>query len=307
MLDKTGTLTLGRPTVTGVHLLADLDERACLERARALEASCRHPIARAFGEPGSLAAEAARHFAGQGVEARIGALRYRIGTAAFCAELRGQAAPCKGGVFLASEHAWLAAFHLEDELRHDAAELIATLRKNAMTVHLASGDDPVLVERLARRLGVARWQGGMRPEAKHDYVARLQGEGRVVAMVGDGLNDAPVLALADVSFAMGSGADAAQLRADVILTGDRLSSVSDTFGIARAALHLVRQNFAWALAYNAVALPLAALGWIGPWQAALGMGASSLIVLANASRPLARKEAWKASTSSYPSPSLSYS
>jgi len=146
----------------------------------------------------------------------------------------------------------------------------------------------------------------MTPEAKCRYVERLQEAGRVVAMVGDGLNDAPVLARANVSFAMGSGADAAQLRADVILPGNRLGAILETLDTSRRAMRLVRGNFAWSLAYNALVLPLAAAGFVGPWQAALGMAASSVVVLINAFRPLAPKT-WKASTSSSRSPSLSYS
>jgi Cu2+-exporting ATPase len=160
---------------------------------------------------------------------------------------------------------------------------------------------------MARRVRIARFAGGVAPGEKLDYVARLQSAGRVVAMVGDGLNDTPVLAGADVSFAMGSGADAAQLQADVVLMGNSLEAILSAFGIAHRAMRLVRQNIAWALAYNALAIPLAALGFIGPWEAALAMGASSLTVLVNALRSLETGPAWKASTSSSPSPSPSYS
>jgi P-type Cu2+ transporter len=147
----------------------------------------------------------------------------------------------------------------------------------------------------------------MTPEDKYRYVEALQAEGRVVAMVGDGLNDAPVLARADVSFAMGCGADVAQLRADVVLMTSSLDQVLEAMDVARRAMRLVRQNLGWALAYNALALPLAAIGLIGPWEAAVAMAASSVSVLLNASRPLKARKEWKASTSSSLSPSPSYS
>ena len=186
-------------------------------------------------------------------------------------------------------------------------DFISGLKALSLEVHLASGDRPEVVGALARELGIADCAAAMSPEEKYRYVEALQRRGRVVAMVGDGLNDAPVLARADVSFAMGSGADAAQLRADVVIMGDSLASISRTFHIARRAMRLVRQNIAWAIAYNAAALPAAAAGLIGPWEAALAMGASSLIVLLNALRPLGAKPEWKASTSSFPSRSPSFS
>jgi Cu2+-exporting ATPase len=164
-----------------------------------------------------------------------------------------------------------------------------------------------VVEATARRLGIEAWKGSAAPQEKLSYVARLQREGGAAAMVGDGLNDTPVLAGADASFAMGSATDAAKLEADFVMPRGRLSSVLEALAVARRTMRVVRQNFAWALAYNAVALPLAASGWIGPWEAAIGMAASSLIVVLNASRLLAAREPWKASTSSSLSRSLSYS
>jgi Cu2+-exporting ATPase len=301
VLDKTGTLTSGRIVATEVFSSTP----DAFDLAAALEASSRHPIARAFGSS-SRKVKAPRNFPGEGIEGMIDGRRLRVGNRAFCEAIAGPiVAP--GNVFLAGEGRVLAAFELSDPLRPDAPQLVAALGAKGIDVHLASGDDPAVVERLARELGIARWHGAMTPQAKHDLVAGLQAEGRTVAVIGDGLNDTPVLACADVSFAMGSGADAAQLSADVVLTGNRLAAVPEALELSRAAMRLVRTGFAWALAYNAVALPLAALGLIGPWEAALGMGVSSILVTLNASRPLGRSEPWKASTSSSRSRSPSFS
>lgn len=314
VLDKTGTLTTGRLTLRRTVVLGKRAEAACLELAAALESSSRHPIARAFRASRAIDARAARNVPGQGIEAELDARRVRIGTQAFCQELCGAPAPGPAHpnfdgsyVFLAEERGWLAAFELADELRPGARELIPLLHARGLVVHLASGDRPEVGAQLARALWIENCAGAMTPQDKYAYLERLQQEGRVVAMVGDGLNDAPVLARADASLAMGSGADAAQLHADVVLLHDSLESIPATLELARRAMRLVRQNVAWAIGYNALALPLAALGFIGPWEAALAMGASSITVLLNALRPLEPRPAWKASTSSFPSRSPSYS
>jgi Cu2+-exporting ATPase len=298
VLDKTGTLTGGRISVRPAA-----SEHLAL--AGALEATSRHPIARAF-PPSAKRVEDARNFPGMGIEGRIDGRRLRIGSEAFCRQLCGGAPP-KGALFLADESGWLAGFELDDPLRPEAAGFVRALGQRSLAVHLASGDRPQAAAALARALGIEAFAGAMGPEDKYRYVESLQRRGRVVAMVGDGLNDAPVLARADVSFAMAGGADAAQLKADVVLLGNSLQGVVLTMDVAKRAMRLVRQNVAWALAYNALALPLAAFGWIGPWEAALAMGASSLTVLLNALRPLAPQGSWKASTSSSRSPSPSYS
>ena len=311
VLDKTGTLTTGRVGVTGVTTLGAYQADACLDLAHALEAASRHPIARAFQNRGQspISCREPRHFPGEGIEALVDGRRVRIGTEAFCQALCGTPPSNFDGsyVFLAAEEGRLAAFELADERRPEAERFVAALKAEGLQVHLASGDRPQASAALARSLWIEHATGGMTPEAKDAYVARLQADGKVVAMVGDGLNDAPVLGRADVSFAMGGGADVAQLKADVILMNERLESVLETLHVARRAMRLVRQNIAWALAYNAIALPLAAVGWIGPWEAALAMGASSLTVLVNALRPLGRESAWKAFTFSFPSRSPSYS
>src|SRR6185369_13347156 len=134
-----------------------------------------------------------------------------------------------------------------DELRPDALEMVSSLRADGLTVHLASGDHPRAVAAVARRLGIEHWRGGLSPEDKLHRIERLQAFGRRVVMIGDGLNDAPVLARADASFAMGGGADLARLRADVVLLGNSLANVLSTRRVARRAMRLVRQNIGWAL------------------------------------------------------------
>ncbi len=298
VLDKTGTLTAGRFSIRAVRPLGALDADACLARARALEASSRHPIARAFAGPTPQAAVDVQNAPGQGLEGTLDGRRLRLGTEAYCRALAGSLPGEVAGagvqqttVFLADAQGWLAAFLLEDALRPEAQSFVADLAARGLRVHLASGDHPLAVDAIACRLGIASVLGGATPQDKFDFVARLQREGRVVAMIGDGLNDAPVLARADVSIAVSGGADAAQAQADIVLLGGahrvRLSVVDDALSVARRAMRLIRQNFAWAVAYNALALPLAAIGWIGPWEAAIGMTASSFIVVINAMRPLA--------------------
>lgn len=313
LLDKTGTLTEGKLRLVRTRIGGSLDEAACLALAAGLEASSRHPIALVFQKEWAAAPGNVRYAAGLGVEGEVDGRSVRLGSEAYCAELAGGPSPFAnselGGtrVFLADAGGWLAAFDLEDRLRPDAPALVRELKARGLRVHLVSGDAPQAAASAAARAGIERSTGAMKPEDKHAYVQALQREGRVVVMVGDGLNDAPVLAGADASFAMGAGADVAQLRADAVLRADGLAGVTATLDLARRAMRLVRQNIAWAIAYNVVALPLAAAGLIGPLEAALGMGASSLLVLANALRPLDPDSTWKASTSSSPSPSPSYS
>jgi Cu2+-exporting ATPase len=309
LVDKTGTLTEGRLAIVGRRVFRGTGAQA-EALAGALEASSRHPIARAF-PPSGLRAGAPRYFAGRGIEAQVDGATVRMGSEAFCRELGlapcpGQAAGGRTVVCLADAQGWIAAFELEDRLRPEAGHLVAALKAQGVRLHLVSGDRQAAAADVARRLNIELARGDMKPEDKLAYVRSLQAERCVVAMIGDGLNDGPVLAAADASFALGSGADATQLQADVVLLRDALPEVLGVPDTAARAMRLVRQSIGWALAYNALALPAAALGLVGPLEAALGMGASSIAVLLNALRPLEGK-AWKASTSSYPSPSPSYS
>jgi Cu2+-exporting ATPase len=294
VLDKTGTLTEGRPGLAHFDAQGTESYEACLGLAQALEAGSRHPVAGALlalprgartGTPTHMT-----HFPGSGIEATVEGRRIRIGTQRFVQELAGDlqglavAGAHQSPVFLGSDAGWLGRFLFEDHLRPDAVALVKGLQAQGLQVHLLSGDDPAVVREVARSLGLATAQGATSPQDKHDYVRQLQAGGRRVCMIGDGLNDAPVLAQADLSIAMGQGAALAQQQADLVLLSGRLDGVLEAGRIARLAMAAIRQNFAWALAYNVLALPAAAFGLIGPWEAAIGMAASSFVVVLNSAR-----------------------
>jgi Cu2+-exporting ATPase len=296
VFDKTGTLTHGAPTVIDVVRLGGEALDAAIAVAGALEAASEHPLARAIAafaaERGGQALPVAEveNLPGDGVQGVVGGRRYRIGRATFCREIAGAEAPADDGrerhtvVWLAGEGAWLARFVLDDVLRQGAAELIAELGRLGKRVHVLSGDQEGPVRAVAARLGIERLAAGMRPDAKRDYVARLQSRGALVAMVGDGINDAPVIAQADVSVAMASGATLAQARADAVLLSGEPADLARAFGKATETLRVIRQNLAWATGYNLVVIPAAVLGHVTPWMAGLAMSASSLLVVLNALR-----------------------
>ena len=294
VMDKTGTLTEGKLCLADIKTAGPLDAGECLALAQALESGSNHPVARALARTPSTAprpgVRQAVHFSGGGIEARVAGRRVRIGSLRFVQAVAGEL-PVLGRrpqresqVFLGSDAGWVARMSFEDGLRPDAARLIAGLRAGGLEVHLLSGDEAAVAGEVAARLGIERHQGGASPQDKYDYVKRLQAGGRHVAMLGDGLNDAPVLAQADVSIAMGEGATLAQQNADFVLASGKLEGVLEAARIARLAMTAIRQNFVWALAYNAVALPAAAFGLVGPWEAAIGMAASSFVVVLNSAR-----------------------
>jgi Cu2+-exporting ATPase len=310
VFDKTGTLTRGRPRLRDTVALGMLDDIHCLRIAAALEAGSAHPLAQALRDaPGAsgaaaLAAQGIENMVGQGIEGEVGGLRYRLGGAAFVAGLTGSPAPLGAApdatpVWLGSRERWLARFDLVDALRPEAAALVHELHARGKTVILLSGDDDEAVRAVATELGIGDARGRQRPEDKLDAVRALQAGGAVVAMVGDGINDAAVLSGADVSFAMGQGAQLAQLHADCVLLdlGARggagagggmdergLAPLADAVRTARDCVRIIRQNLGWAMLYNLVAIPLAASGLLNPWLSGLGMAGSSALVVLNALR-----------------------
>jgi Cu2+-exporting ATPase len=297
VLDKTGTLTHGDLRVASVSPLGGVAAVRCAGIARALEAPSEHPIARAIvrapgpTEDSPAVATGFENHPGRGVEGTIDGVRYRLGSRGFCAELAGAgpaAADEEQGaatvVFLASSGAWLARIALADTLKPGADDLVRALDAMGKRVHLLSGDGANAVYAVAGGLGIAHAVAGADPAGKLAYVAALQRSGATVAMVGDGINDAPVLAQADVSIALGSGADLAQAKADAVLLSGDLASLVAAMRLARRTMAAIRHNLVWASAYNLVAIPAAALGYVTPWIAGLGMSGSSLAVVLNALR-----------------------
>jgi P-type Cu2+ transporter len=187
-------------------------------------------------------------------------------------------------LLLASDTELLAWIGLADEVRAGAPELIRTLKARGIAVELLSGDQPAAVAHLARQLGIDSFIAAAKPGDKLSHLAACQARGDRVLMVGDGINDVPVLAGADVSVAMASASDLAQTRADAVLLNNHLAVIADALDIARRTRAVIKQNLRFSLMYNLLALPLAAAGMIPPWLAAIGMTASSLIVIFNALR-----------------------
>ena len=280
VFDKTGTLSDGRPACVAVEVFDGLDADAAARIVAALEKDSGHPIASAFADIATHApAQAVVARPGQGVEGDIDGRHWRFGRGDWAAGRDDD-----GTLWLGDGARGVARFTLTEKPRDDAAATIAALRGQGLAIHLASGDGEGAVRRLAHALGITSAHARQSPEDKLAAVRRLQAEGRIVVMVGDGLNDAPVLAGADVSIAMGEGAPLAQQAADLVATGPSLLRIADAVRVARLSRRLVKQNLAWSAGYNLLAVPLAAAGMVTPWIAALGMAVSSLVVTLNALR-----------------------
>ncbi|MEC4719350.1 heavy metal translocating P-type ATPase [Noviherbaspirillum sp. CPCC 100848] len=299
VFDKTGTLTKGKPVLTGTRLLGERGAAQCLQLAAALESGSAHPLAQAIAEAAkegagtpAYTATSVCDVAGKGIEASVDGVRYRLGTIAFVEELVGQAqtsmaaapAPQATPVYLGASGKWLARFDLTDALREDAAQVVRQFQAQGKQVILLSGDRQDAAEAVAGKLGIDQALGEQLPEHKLAFVQALQKQGAVVAMVGDGINDAAVLRAADVSFAMGGGAALAQTHADAVLLSAQLGAVGDAMRAASQTMSVVRQNLAWASLYNALAIPAAAVGMLNPWLSGIGMSLSSAAVIINALR-----------------------
>lgn len=289
VFDKTGTLTEGKFSVADVNVMGSFPRDECLALAQALESQSEHPVAKAFSHLGAAVRHVndVRIVANQGVEATHQGQRYRIGVARFVAALCGKEVPVVPDsghwLQLGNEQELLCAFRVQDEVRADARALIDLLAKRGSQIHLLSGDHSEHARQVADQLGIPHCRSGASPEDKLAYVTDLQSRGKVL-MVGDGLNDAPVLAAAHVSVALASGSDLAKISADALILNNRLSTLQRALDIVEFNRRIMRQNIAWAVIYNTLAVPFAAFGFVPPWAAAIGMSTSSLVVVLNALR-----------------------
>ncbi len=287
LFDKTGTLTDATMSLADVRTFG-VSRDVALRLAVTLARQSRHPVARAIAaaHPGideATACDAMTH-AGFGVSATIDGRALRLGRSDFALAGHPLAQEFEDAVLLADDRGPIAAFRVGERLRPEACAAIEALQAQGVTVVIASGDAPAKVASIAARLNVGTWRARLLPAEKLAWMWELRAGGARVLAVGDGVNNAPVLAGADVAIALAEGAELTQASSDIVLKGGRLDAIAAARDIARRTLAIVRQNQRWALYYNFSAVPLAALGFIPPWLAALGMSLSSLGVILNALR-----------------------
>lgn len=296
LFDKTGTLTRDAMVLSGGQVRDGVDLAQALAMANVLAQYSLHPVSKALVVAAgrselsrSWKVDAVNEVIGAGVSGRVwfddlilNAKNLRLGSAEFCGVERKQSDSLQA--CLSDDSGWLATFELHEDVRLDAFVTVAALKAEGVSVHLLSGDSEQAAARVAGRVGIAQFQGGCSPQDKLDFLRIAQQGTHKVAVVGDGLNDGPVLAAAHVSFAFGQAVPLAQAQADFVVLGDQLGAVACTLLMARRTVRVVRQNLLWAAIYNAVCVPLAVVGWLPAWLAGLGMGLSSLLVVLNALR-----------------------
>jgi Cu2+-exporting ATPase len=295
-IDKTGTLTTQSLQLDEVRILEPSpwlgSQDAALAIAASLAAWSKHPLSEALSSASPQAVprawEQVEEVAGSGLRGRDPrGIEWRLGSREWVgADTLAQAAPddAEHAVWLGCAAGGCASFSFDEALRPGAAEAMAALRAQGLQLTLLSGDSPQRAQRMAVQLQLHAAIGAATPQDKLDEVRRAQARGERVAMVGDGVNDAPVLACADVSLAMGQGALVARAQADVVLVGNRPADIVHTLAVAGRAMRIVRQNLVWALAYNLACVPLALAGYLPPWAAGLGMATSSMLVVLNSLR-----------------------
>ncbi len=291
IFDKTGTLTQGKMRITNCYTLSEYSQQQALALAVSLEQFSDHPIAQAFKrEKAGLTyqAEEVKNTNGAGLEGLIQGEQYYLGSKQYiegCIGFSDSTRKTKNStVYLANSNGVIAIFNIEDDIRQGAETLVSWLKEQGKTVSLISGDHQAPVNWLARHLSISHYKFDTTPSEKLTEVETLQAEGVQVAMVGDGMNDAPVMAQADVSISVSGASQLARSSSDILLMGDDMRNLEKAFNMSVRTRYVIKQNMLWALVYNIGALPLAISGQLEPWQAALGMSISSLMVVLNSFR-----------------------
>ena len=288
VLDKTGTLTMGQPELKEVFIArSEFSEADVLSIAASMELGQKHPLAlsllraaEAKNKPLKNLPEPVTNQLGKGLSTGV----YRLGSASWIGTQQIAQEGQYGQVHLADDKGLIASFLFLDTPRAGLEKLLAAAKSRKITVHLVSGDDPTTVAWWAHQVGIENYQGACSPEDKYHYIEHLQKEGHFVWAIGDGINDAPLLARADVSIAVGAGAPLATAGADAILTASSLAPLAQSLLLADKTQRIIKENLIWALVYNLLAIPVAMMGWVNPWVAGIGMSLSSLVVTLNAWR-----------------------
>ena len=288
VFDKTGTLTSGKPRIAATEMnpqRSDYQADKALQLAALLEHDSSHPLASAFsavslaGRP-QVAVKTHR----KGISASLDGHDYRLGNARFTGAPSKEDTAALGSVWLADEQGWIARFDMEDSLRKAAQSTVSSLQASGLELVIVSGDHAQAVATVAAATGIKCWHAEQSPQMKMDLIHEMQAQGKRVLMVGDGINDAPVLASAHVSMTVSGASELANSQADFILTGSSLEPICNVFLACKNTHRIIRQNLIWALSYNLLAVPFAAAGLVQPWVAALGMSISSLVVVMNSAR-----------------------
>jgi len=300
VFDKTGTLTEGKLSLSASQIWRN--DASAIQVCSAMAAASLHPVSKALSVSGALPESAIVcdrliEESGLGLQASYLGNTYRLGKPSYVQELSVSSQSVKiaslPSIFQNSslcafgdQDGLIALYALADGLRPDAREMVRQLHSMGIKLHILSGDSANVVQRIAAELGLDQAQGEMSPEQKFAVIQAMQKNGARVVMMGDGMNDGPSLSIANVSIAMGQGAPITQARSDVLLLSNRLLDFSYAVLMCRRSLHLIKENIAWAIAYNVLAIPAAVIGYIQPWHAAIGMSLSSLIVVCNSLRLL---------------------
>jgi P-type Cu2+ transporter len=290
VFDKTGTLSQDQLTISAIQTHASYTPKQALNIAAQLANYSLHPLSKAIvntaeaqTEPSEIMVEQVKEVPGAGLMANSSIGTLKLGSLTFCG-LENLDRMATSSVHLVSEHGWIASFTMEETMKADVTESVQALKKQGIQVQLLSGDNTETVDAFARKAGIDVARGACTPQDKLLHMQQLQRQGRQVAMIGDGLNDGPILALANVSVAMGQAVPLAQAQSDFVVMNNEVPMVVVLLNQAKRTMRIVKQNLMWAVVYNAVCVPLAIMGWLPAWLAGLGMALSSLLVVGNALR-----------------------